>query len=82
MVAPEQYVFAKGKRQGKRQGKAEGLEQGMQKGKAEGLEQGMQTGKAEGIEHIALKMLKKQLNLSVIAEMTGLSLKKLKQLNK
>ena len=52
--------------------------QGIQKG----LRKGKQEGKQKGMQAVALNMLKKQMELSVISEVTGLSLKELKKLKK
>ena len=48
------------------------FEQGMEKGLEKGMEKGMKT--------VALNMLKKQIELSMISEVTGLSIEELKKL--
>ena len=77
------------------QGRAEGLEQGiakgMAKGRAEGLEQGIQKGMAKGVakgkhetqENVVINMLKDgELALDKIAQYSGLTLKRVKELAK
>ena len=54
---------------GYQQGKAEGIAQG----KAEGIVQGKSEGIVQGKTEVALTMLKKGFDVSVIMEITGLS---------
>ena len=54
---------------GYQQGKAEGIAQG----KAEGIAQGKSEGIVQGKTEVALTMLKKGFDVSVIMEITGLS---------
>ena len=64
---------AEGRIEGLEQGKIQGLEQGkiegLEQGKIEGREQGLEQGKIE----VALNMLRKNSELSFITEVTGLS---------
>ena len=58
-------------------GLEEGLEKGIQKGLQKGIQKGIQKGKKEG-EHIkaiqtARKMLARKMDVSLIADVTGLS---------
>ena len=69
-VAEDEYIFE--------QGLEKGLQQGLQKGKQEGLQQGLE----KGMQAVALNMLKKQMELSVISEVTGFSIEELKKLKK
>ena len=66
-----------GKEEGLKQGKEEGLkqgkEEGLKQGKEEGLKQGKEEGLKQGKEEIARKLLKMQLPLKQITEVTGLS---------
>ena len=48
----------------------------------QGMEKGLIKGRQEGLQVVALNMLKKQMELSVISEVTGFSLKELKKLKK
>lgn len=54
---------------GYQQGKAEGITQG----KSEGIAQGKSEGIVQGKTEVALTMLKKGFDVSVIMEITGLS---------
>ena len=63
-VARDMYVFQEGKAEGMQQGKAEGMQQGMEKRS----------------QTVALNMLKKHLNFSLISEVTGLSQEEIKNL--
>ena len=63
-VAREAYVF--------NQGKEEGMQKGMQKGRSEGRQEGMQQ--------VALNMIQKKLNISIISEVTGLTEEEIKNL--
>ena len=54
---------------GYQQGKAEGIAQG----KSEGIAQGKSEGIVQGKTEVALTMLKKGFDVSVIMEITGLS---------
>ena len=55
-------------------------EEGRVEGRQEGREEGMQKGLEKGMQAVALKMLKKQMELSVIVEVTGLSEEEIKKL--
>lgn len=55
-------------------------EKGLQKGMEEGLEKGMQKGREEGREEVALRMLKKNMDLESIQEVTELSMDKIRAL--
>ena len=52
----------------------EGMQKGLQKGRQEGIEEGMQK--------VVLSMLNKNLNLSFISEITGLSKEEIKRIKK
>ena len=66
----------KGLQKGLLQGKQEGRVEGIQKG----LLQGKQEGRMERDKEVIAKMLKKNLQISVISEVTGLSRAQIKQL--
>lgn len=54
--------------------------EGKAEGKAEGREEGKAEGREEGKEEIALNMLNKNMDISLIAELTGLSKKEIESL--
>ena len=56
------------------------FEQGMEKGKVAGIAEGMEKGMEKGMQAVALSMLKKHLDVSLISEMTGLSIGEIKKL--
>ena len=64
----------------------EGMLAGMQKGKIEGKEEGRQEGKIEGkqegLRQVIANMFRKNVDIPFIAEVTGLSEKELKKLQK
>lgn len=63
---------------GYQQGKAEGIAQG----KSEGIAQGKSEGIVQGKTEVALTMLKKGFDVSVIMEITGLSECDIRKLSK
>ena len=70
------------RREWEEQLKREGLEEkGRVKGLQEGRVQGMEAGKVERDREIALSMLQKGLDVSLISEVTGLSVAEVEQLN-
>ena len=62
---------------GYQQGKAEGIAQG----KSEGIAQGKSEGIVQGKTEVALTMLKKGFDVSVIMEITGLSERDIRKLS-
>ena len=76
------------KKSGLQKGMEKGIEIGRQQGRQEGIEQGMQKGRQEGIKlgewenkiAIAKNMLKKDLNISLISEVTGLSVEQIEKI--
>ena len=62
----------RGKEEGKQEGIAIGMEEGLEKGVERGIQQGLQKGKLETKKETARKMLFKNLDLSMICEITGL----------
>lgn len=62
----------KGLAEGIEKGLAEGIEKGIAKGLAEGEAKGVEKGKAEGIERTAINMIKQNLALELISQVTGL----------
>ena len=67
------------------QGRVKGIEEGKIEGIAEGIEKGMQKGMAEGMEkrniEIAKNMLVNGINVDLVSKTTGLSTKKVIDLN-
>ena len=53
-----------------------------EEGKKEGMEEGMQKGIEKGLQKVVLSMLNKNLNLSFISEITGLSKEEIKRIKK
>ena len=64
------------------EGLEKGLQRGLKRGRAEGLQEGRAEGLQEGTIKIALNMLRKESELSFIAEVTGLSEEEIKKLKK
>ena len=60
--------------------KAYAFDEGLEKGRQEGMQQGMQQGRQEGMQTVALNMIQKKLDISIISEVTGLSKEKIKKL--
>ena len=59
-----------------------GIDEGMSKGKAIGLTEGKAIGLNEGKKAIAKNMLNKNMNVSIISELTGLSIEEIKEIEK
>ena len=57
-----------------------GIEQGIKEGIKEGIKQGIKQGQKQNNLQIAKKMLNKKIDLTTISEITGLSIKELKNL--
>ena len=91
-MSPLQETLDEEREKGLQTGLQKGLLQGMQKGRMEGIQkgllQGMQKGRTEGKmegrmerdKEVIAKMLKKNLQISVISEVTGLSKAQIKKL--
>ena len=58
----------------------EGLEKGRQEGMQKGMQKGRQEGMQKGMQKVALNMIQKKLDISMISEVTGLSEKEIKSL--
>ena len=54
-------------------GKATAIKRSMEKGMEKGLQQGRQEGMEKGVRQIALSMLQKKMDASLISAVTGLS---------
>ena len=57
---------------GRIEGRQEGLAKGMEKGRIEGLQ--------EGRQEVILNMLKKNLDIKLVSEVTGVSIEEIKKL--
>ncbi len=77
-----QEILLEGIAEGEARGLAKGEAKGISKGKAEGEAKGLTKGKAEEKNQIALKMLRSNVALELIAEFTGLTLKQIERLQK
>jgi predicted transposase YdaD len=73
--------LAEGKARGLAEGKARGLAEGKAKGLAEGKAKGLAKGKAEERNQIALNMLRSNIAVDVIAQVTGLTVKQVQKLS-
>ena len=62
-----------GMTKGRAEGRVEGLEEGMTKGRAEGLEEGMTKGRSEALIQVAKDMLKMNIPIDKIVEITRLT---------
>ena len=58
----------------------QGIERGIEQGIEQGVEQGIEQGRQETQAAIALNLIRKSLPLETIAEVTGLTLAQLQQL--
>ncbi|WP_059104301.1 hypothetical protein [Shouchella shacheensis] len=59
-----------------------GKREGVREGKKEGMKEGMKEGEKEGKKHVALEMLKRGLDLELIAEVTKLDREEIENLRK
>ena len=71
-----------GKKEGIEQGKKEGIEQGKKEGIEQGKKEGIEQGKKENKIEIVKKMLKLNMDIEQIFEITNLSKKEIEQINK
>ena len=72
--------YQKGREEGRQQGEKKGREEGQQQGEKKGREEGRQQGEKKGRKAVALKLLKKGMDPSLICEATGLSEEEVSQL--
>ena len=70
----------KGLLQGKQEGRVEGIQKGLLQGMQKGRTEGKMEGRMERDKEVIAKMLKKNLQISVISEVTGLSRAQIKKL--
>ena len=69
-----------GIQEGMQKGLQAGMQKGLQAGMQKGLQAGMQKGLQTGMRQVALNMLKSKFELSVISEITGLSVTEINKL--
>lgn len=76
--------LAEGRAKGLAEGRAEGLEEGRaegrEEGRAKGLEEGRAEGRTEAKKELVKKMLKKEMNIDLISELTGLTKEEIENL--
>ena len=65
---------------GYREGKEAGIQEGMRQGREAGIEEGVKTGIKQSKIEIAKKMKEKNIDISIIAEVTGLTEKQIKSI--
>ncbi len=73
-----QSILQEGLAEGKAKGIAEGIAEGMAKGIAEGKAKGI----AETTKQLALNMLRSNIAIDLVVQITGLSLKQVQKLQK
>ena len=65
---------------GREEGRKEGREEGRREGKLEGEVEGERKGERKGVKKVAENMLARNMDLQIIHELTGLSVKQIKAL--
>ena len=65
---------------GYREGKEAGIQEGMRQGREAGIEEGVKTGIKQSKIEIAKKMKEKNIDISIIAEVTGLTEEQIKSI--
>ncbi|MDQ5921996.1 MAG: hypothetical protein QG673_2055, partial [Pseudomonadota bacterium] len=73
----EEMALRKAARQGKEEGLAEGMEKGLEKGLVEGMEKGLVEGMEKEQQKIASKMLAAGMDVTHVADFTGLSVEQI-----
>ena len=81
-------IFEHGKTKGREEGMEKGIEkgivrgreEGMEKGREEGMEKGREEGMEKGTERLVLNMLRKNMDLCLISELSGWSEEKILKL--
>ncbi|MFR2776448.1 MAG: hypothetical protein ACLTBR_11510, partial [Anaerostipes sp.] len=68
-----EFGIREGIERGKREGIEFGIREGIERGKREGIEFGIQQGRADAMLEIASGMLRKNISIKDICELTGLS---------
>ena len=79
-----EHIKEEGRQEGIQKGMQKGRQEGIQKGRQEGIQkgrqEGIQKGRQEGMQQVILNMLKKQMDIAFISEVTGLSEEEIKKL--
>ncbi len=65
---------------GRQEGRREGIKEGIQEGKKEGIKEGMEKGRHKEKLSIAKGLFKKGIDISIIADCTGLTEKEILEL--
>ena len=79
-IAELDYSREEGLAQGMEKGLAKGRIEGRQEGLAKGMEKGRIEGLQEGRQEVILNMLKKNLDIKLVSEVTGVSIEEIKKL--
>jgi len=74
------YAIDKAIDKGRKEGRKEGIDKGRKEGRKEGIDKGRKEGIEEGIVKIAKKMLSKNMEITIIKEVTGLTEEQIKGL--
>lgn len=74
------YATEKGLAEGRARGMKEGMKEGRKEGKKEGIREGIQQGEKKKQIQIAKQMLRKDMSVEVISEITGLSIVEIQKL--
>ena len=77
-----EVIREKGRIEGRKEGIQQGVQQGIQQGMQQGIQQGVQQGIQQGMETVALNMLKRDFDISSVAEVTGLSEREIRRIIK
>jgi len=78
----QQRSKQEGIQEGRQEGRQEGIQEGRQEGIQEGRQEGIQEGRQEGRQAVALNMLRSGMTVDSIAQLTGLSLQQIQQLER
>jgi len=70
-----------GLKEGRKEGRKAGRKEGREEGRKEGREEGLEEGKKTAVMGIAAKMKNNGIPHTLIAELTGLSVKEIEKLN-
>jgi predicted transposase/invertase (TIGR01784 family) len=77
-----QAILLEGMAEGIAEGRAKGIAEGIAEGKAKGIAEGKAKGIAETTKQIALNMLRSNIAIDLVVQITGLSLKQVQKLQK
>ena len=76
-----QEILHEGLAEGKARGLAEGKAKGLAEGKARGLAEGKAKGLTEATNQIAINMLRSNIAVDVVVQVTGLTVKQVQKLS-